>query len=136
MEGDFRIGQWLVQPTLNSISDHESSKRVEPKMMQVLVHLAAHAGQVVSKEQLMGAAWPDTFVTDDVLLRCISELRKALSNDPREPRFIKHVDDLPLAIDFGQVRVIDVVGGDGFGRCYAAGHIQDSHLTLQPAFPI
>jgi len=91
VEGDFRIGQWLVQPTLNSISDHESSKRVEPKMMQVLVHLAAHAGQVVSKEQLMGAAWPDTFVTDDVLLRCISELRKALSDDPREPRFIQTI---------------------------------------------
>ena len=91
MEGDFRIGQWLVQPTLNSISDNESSKRVEPKMMQVLVHLAAHAGQVVSKEQLMGAAWPDTFVTDDVLLRCISELRKALSDDPREPRFIQTI---------------------------------------------
>jgi TolB-like protein/DNA-binding winged helix-turn-helix (wHTH) protein/Flp pilus assembly protein TadD len=91
VEGDFRIGQWLVQPTLNSISDNESSKRVEPKMMQVLVHLAAHAGQVVSKEQLMGAAWPDTFVTDDVLLRCISELRKALSDDPREPRFIQTI---------------------------------------------
>ena len=91
MKGDFRIGQWLVQPTLNSISDNESSKRVEPKMMQVLVHLAAHAGQVVSKEQLMGAAWPDTFVTDDVLLRCISELRKALSDDPREPRFIQTI---------------------------------------------
>lgn len=40
--------------------------RLEPRIMQVLVCLAAHAGQVVPKERLMRTVWPDTFVSDDV----------------------------------------------------------------------
>jgi len=35
--------------------------------------------------------WPDTFVTDDVLTRCISELRRALEDDPKEPSFIETI---------------------------------------------
>lgn len=56
--------------------------------MSVLVCLAEHKCEVVSKEQLFAAVWPDTFVTDDVLKRSISELRKALGDDTKEPRFI------------------------------------------------
>jgi adenylate cyclase len=35
--------------------------------------------------------WPDTFVADDVLTRCISELRKALGDEPKQPRFIETI---------------------------------------------
>ena len=59
MHRDFRLGTWLFQPFLNSISSADTSKRFEPKIMQVLVYLAEHAGEVVSKEQLMAAVWPD-----------------------------------------------------------------------------
>ncbi len=91
MEGDFQLGPWLIQPRLNTISGAAQAKRVEPKMMQVLVYLAEHAAEVVSKEELIHAVWADTFVTDDVLLRCISELRKALEDDPKEPRYIQTI---------------------------------------------
>jgi DNA-binding winged helix-turn-helix (wHTH) protein/Tfp pilus assembly protein PilF len=59
--------------------------------MQVLVCLAEHQGELVTKEQLIRAVWADTFVTDDVLTRCISELRKALNDDPKQPRFIETI---------------------------------------------
>lgn len=91
MHGDFRLGPWLVRPSLNTISSADASKRLEPKIMQVLVCLAEHASEVVLKEQLMAAVWPGLFVTDDALLRCISEARKALGDDTREPRFIKTI---------------------------------------------
>lgn len=91
MEGDFRVGPWRVQPRLNSISREARERRVEPKVMEVLVYLADRAGDVVTKEELIHALWPDVFVTDDVLLRCISELRKALDDDAREPRFIRTI---------------------------------------------
>lgn len=109
MQGDFRLGRWLIQPSLNTISGNAPmtaegvgasqraedlgapERRLEPKIMQVLVYLSQRPGEVVSKEQLMKAVWPDTFVTDDVLLRCISELRKALEDDAREPRFIQTI---------------------------------------------
>ena len=59
--------------------------------MQVLVCLAEHAGEVVPKERLMRSVWPDTFVGDDVLTRCISELRRVFGDDVKEPRFIQTI---------------------------------------------
>jgi DNA-binding winged helix-turn-helix (wHTH) protein len=87
----FRIGDWLVEPTLNSLSKPDSTVRLEPKVMQVLVCLAEHAGKVISKDRLFQSAWPGTFVTDDVLTRAISELRRALGDDPKHPRFIQTI---------------------------------------------
>jgi len=91
LPGDFLLGPWLVQPRLNGISAEGITRHVEPKMMQVLVCLAAQQGEVVSKDRLMRTVWPDTFVTDDALLRCISELRKALEDDAKEPKYIQTI---------------------------------------------
>ena len=49
-----------------------------PKPFAVLATLVAHAGQVVTKEALFAAAWPDTAVTDGVLKGCIRQIRRAL----------------------------------------------------------
>jgi len=49
-----------------------------PKAFAVLVTLVAQAGQVVTKEALFEAAWPDTAVTDGVLKGCIRQIRRAL----------------------------------------------------------
>jgi predicted ATPase/DNA-binding winged helix-turn-helix (wHTH) protein len=49
-----------------------------PKPFAVLATLVAHAGQVVTKEALFDAAWPDTAVTDGVLKGCIRQIRHAL----------------------------------------------------------
>ena len=91
MPDDFRIGSWLVEPSLNSVTCNGKVHRLEPKMMEVLVYLAQNQRVVVSKEQLMRVVWPDTFVTDDVLTRCVSELRKALEDDAKEPRVIQTI---------------------------------------------
>ena len=90
LDGDFRIGEWLVSPALNSISRNGTSARVEPKAMRTLVYLAEHPG-VVSKDQLISAVWPDVFVSDDVLPGCISALRKALNDDARRPKIIETI---------------------------------------------
>src|SRR5438105_3349156 len=90
LDGDFRIGEWLVSPALNSISRNGTSARVEPKAMRTLVYLAEHPG-VTSKEQLIPAVWPDVFVSDDVLPGCISALRKTLSDDARRPKIIETI---------------------------------------------
>lgn len=91
MEGNFRVGKWFIEPTLNSISANGGTRRVEPKVMQVLVRLAERPGAVLPKEQLLRAVWPDIFVTEDVLTRSISELRKAFQDDSRAPRFIQTI---------------------------------------------
>ena len=88
----FRIGEsHHVEPSLNSVIGPGGAIRLEPKVMQVLVCLATHTGQVVSKERLMHTVWPDTFVGDDVLTRAISELRHAFGDDAKHPRFIQTI---------------------------------------------
>jgi len=89
--GDFELGPWRVQPHLNAISSGADSRRLEPKVMQVLVRLASQPGQVVSKEDLIADVWSGAFVSDDSILRCISELRRILDDDPKDPRFIQTI---------------------------------------------
>ena len=91
MIGNFRVGPWLVEPSLNSISQDGAAIRVEPKVMEVLICLADRAGQAVPKETLIETVWTDTFVTDDVLKRAISELRRVFGDDAREPRVIQTI---------------------------------------------
>src|SRR6185312_3356126 len=90
MDRDFQIGEWVISPRLNSLSQNGRSVRVEPKVMQVLVCLAEEQ-DVVSKEKLMQAVWTDTFVTDDVLTRSVSELRKIFADSPKNPRYIQTI---------------------------------------------
>jgi len=87
---DFRLGAWLVAPKLNSLSCNGKTVHLEPKVMQVLLCLA-EAGDVVPKEKLMGTVWAGTFVTDDVLTRSISELRKVFEDDAKDPRYIQTI---------------------------------------------
>jgi len=59
--------------------------------MEVLVCLADHVGEAVSKEELVQAVWRDTFVSDDAVKRCIFELRRVFDDDVREPRVIETI---------------------------------------------
>lgn len=91
MDGDFRVGAWLVEPGLNTISRDGATIHLEPKVMGVLVCLAQHAGESLHKEKLIQAVWPDAFVTDDVLKRSVSELRRSFEDDAREPKVIQTI---------------------------------------------
>lgn len=90
VEARFHLGEWLVEPNLNFVTRNGEQHRLQPKVMRVLVCLA-EAGEVVPKERLMREVWTDTFVTDDVLTRSISELRKVFNDDPKQPRFIQTI---------------------------------------------
>ena len=91
MGGEFRIGGWVVQPSLNLISQNGKIIHLEPKVMEVLVCLAERAGEPVVKEELIRMIWPGTFVSDDVLKRCVGELRRAFEDDARQPRVIETI---------------------------------------------
>ncbi len=56
MEGEFRVAGWLVQPLLDTVSGQEGTvTRVEPKVMDVLIYLAHHPGEVLLKERIIQA---------------------------------------------------------------------------------
>jgi TolB-like protein/DNA-binding winged helix-turn-helix (wHTH) protein/Tfp pilus assembly protein PilF len=67
---------------------------VEPKSLKLLIFLAESHGRLIERQELIDAVWSDAIVTDHVLNRSIGQLRKALSDDPKEPRYIETVPTL------------------------------------------
>ena len=86
----FHIGIWLVLPDQGLIQEGSKETHLEPKVMDVLVYLAAHQGEVIKRDRLIDDVW-NTYVSDEVLSRAISLLRTALNDDPKVPVFIQTV---------------------------------------------
>jgi DNA-binding winged helix-turn-helix (wHTH) protein len=86
----FRIGAFEVEPLMGRIAGPLGSQHLQPKVMDVLVFLAQHAGELVERDTLLEQVW-QRVTTEDVLTRCISELRRALGDERGEPRYIQTV---------------------------------------------
>ncbi len=91
MDVDFHVGDWLIEPNLSTVSRKGATVHLQPKVMGVLVCLAQHAGEPVSKERLLQSVWPDAFVTEDVLKHSISELRRVFDDDAQDPAIIQTI---------------------------------------------
>lgn len=89
--GRFRLDGWSVHQDEGTLSSEGRSVRLEPRVMDVLVFLAAEPGAVVSKEELLEAVWGGAYVEEGVLAQAIHSLRKALGDDARQPRFIQTI---------------------------------------------
>ena len=63
--------------------------KIRPKAFALLNYLLNRSGQLVTKEELLNAVWPETFVGDAVLKVTVRQLREALEDDPKSPRFIE-----------------------------------------------
>ena len=104
----FRLHGIDVHPESNEIRTGGTLLRLEPRLMDVLLRLAAAPGQTVSRQLLLDDVWPRRMVNDDVLSRVITDLRSALNDDARAARFIETipkvgyrliaaVEEIPLA---------------------------------------
>lgn len=59
------------------------------KAYAVLLYLAEHAGQLVTKEELLDSIWADTHVGEGVLKVAVAEIRRVLSDASQSPRYIE-----------------------------------------------
>ncbi|MFB3105987.1 MAG: transcriptional regulator [Pseudomonadales bacterium] len=91
LDRGFRIGGWEANPRQLTITRDATRIRLEPKVMAVLVCLAEHSGDVVTRDEFAEVVWKDRIVSDEVLSRNISLLRSQLGDDVREPRFIQTI---------------------------------------------
>src|SRR5918997_2633188 len=89
---EFRVGAFLVRPRLNRVvAPGGRVVQVQPKIMEVLLLLAGRAGEVVTREELFETVWAGTHVSEHVLARAISTLRKIFGDDRARPRFIETI---------------------------------------------
>jgi DNA-binding winged helix-turn-helix (wHTH) protein/predicted ATPase len=85
-----RFGRYALDP-VQGLTRAGREVRLTPKSLDVLWILAERAGRVVTKDELFESAWADSAVTDSALATCIQEIRRALNDDARTPRFIETV---------------------------------------------
>jgi predicted ATPase len=62
--------------------------KLRPKAFAVLDYLLSRPGQLITKEELLNAVWAGTFVGEAVLKVAIRQIREALDDDPKSPRYI------------------------------------------------
>ena len=55
--------------------------KLRPKPFSALKYLVENPGRLISKTELIEVIWPDTAVTDDSLVQCLIEVRRALNDD-------------------------------------------------------
>ena len=82
-----------VEIDLQSRSIRRNGVATQPRAesFELLLYLIERRDRVVPKEELLSNLWRDTAVSDDSLVQCVLELRKALGDDARSPRFIRTV---------------------------------------------
>jgi TolB-like protein/DNA-binding winged helix-turn-helix (wHTH) protein len=94
----FRLEKWTVRPERCLLEADGRSIQLEPKTMGVLLCLAQHAPQVVTREQFIEQVWNGRIVTDEVLSRAVSLLRSVLEDDAQSPRFVRTVPRVGYAL--------------------------------------
>jgi Tol biopolymer transport system component/DNA-binding winged helix-turn-helix (wHTH) protein len=87
----YEFGPFRLDPTERVLLREERPVSLTPKMFDILLFLVERNGQVVEKDELMCAIWPDTFVEEANLAVNISSLRKALSEAPGGRHYIETV---------------------------------------------
>lgn len=71
--------------------DNARRVHVSPKAFDLLLALLERRPGVVTKSELQDRLWSGTFVSDASLSVIVAEVRQALEDDPREPRFVRTV---------------------------------------------
>ncbi|HKV33459.1 MAG TPA: winged helix-turn-helix domain-containing protein [Pyrinomonadaceae bacterium] len=87
----YEFGRFRLNVAERVLSRDGEVVPLTPKVLDILLTLVEHRGQVVSKEDLMKRVWPDTFVEEGNLTQNISLLRKALGESPGGVQFIETV---------------------------------------------
>ena len=83
------FGPFTFEPTTGSLWRGGVLLSLLPKDAAVLAVLVQQAGQVVLKEALLEAVWPETYVTETVLKNSIARLRRLLGDDLHSPHYIE-----------------------------------------------
>jgi DNA-binding winged helix-turn-helix (wHTH) protein len=133
-EQPFVVAGWLVEPLTHRVSRGGAVHTLEPRVMQVLAYLAAHAGEPVKREALLEAVWGTPYLGDDAVSRCISRLRKLFDDDPRAPRVIETISKTGYRL-LAPVTPAVPVPAPGGAPAPAGVDVASSVALARPALP-
>jgi DNA-binding winged helix-turn-helix (wHTH) protein/class 3 adenylate cyclase len=85
----YRFGACTFDPARRELRRAGAVVPLEPKGFAVLRYLLDHRDRVVSRDELLAQCWPDTFVSDAALTRCLGKIRQAVGQSRTEPPVIQ-----------------------------------------------
>ena len=82
--GAYRFGGFTLDLTGGALTAADGAEiALRPKSFTLLCHLVENAGRLLGREELTQVLWPGVFVTEDSLVQCVKEVRRALRDDER-----------------------------------------------------
>jgi len=93
--GRFGLDGLSIDPGSGRIEGAGGQEQVDPKVMEVLVALARHPGELVTREHLLDEVWLDRVVSDETLTHCVYQLRGHLQAAGGDARYRKLIKTLP-----------------------------------------
>jgi len=141
-----RIGEHIVDTGALRVLTRPELPRLTNKAVAVLIELVRHAGQTVTRDQLLDRVWTGRFPTPDVLTQAIKELRRAFADDSKPPQYIETIpkigyrlvatvlmlDDPESGIVFESAMSRPVFVGDQIGETANAEIAEIAEHTIAP----
>ena len=84
-----RFGEFVLDRGTRQLRRGDEERRLGPKAFELLQLLIDQRPNVVPRERIRGRLWPDTFVSESTLATVVAEVRAALEEDPKQPRFLR-----------------------------------------------
>ena len=91
------FGEFVLDLGRRELLRGAESLHLSPKALELLAALLAHRPEAVAKAELSRALWPTTFVAQANITNLVAEVRTALGDDARKPRFIRTVHSFGYA---------------------------------------
>jgi Tol biopolymer transport system component/DNA-binding winged helix-turn-helix (wHTH) protein len=80
-----------VEPATFRVFKAGNAVQLEPKVLKLLLYLIENRGRLTERQEILGAIWNGTHVTENALSREIAKLRRSLGDDSKTPRYIETV---------------------------------------------
>lgn len=84
----WKIREFVFEPSARTLTTETRQLELEPLVAEVLDYFCQHPNTIISRNMLIEDVWNMRIVTDNAVNRIIAQLRKALGDDPKSPRFI------------------------------------------------
>jgi DNA-binding winged helix-turn-helix (wHTH) protein len=80
----YLFGAFVLDVDRGALLKDGADVPLRPKCFKVLSYLVEHHGLLVTKNEVLGAVWPDVVVTEDSLTQCLIQIRKVLGDTSRD----------------------------------------------------
>lgn len=87
----YRCGPFIVDRAAYRVLKDGTPLSLTPKLVDLLLYFVSRPSVLVTKDELLGALWPDVIVTDNALTQAISDLRQAIGDGASSPTYIQTV---------------------------------------------